>query len=79
MKYIPREIVENLEDRVINENIYVKDKTVYLNTEDNKYKFENNCWFIFTNTWVNLQGGIPNYSAEEELDKDIFIAIEENK
>ena len=76
MKYTLRNYIENLEDRVVNKDIYIKDKVLYLTTENNKYKYEHNCWFIFTDKWVNMQGGVPVYEVEENPDENIFITLE---
>ena len=77
MKYTLRNYIENLEDRVVNKDIYIKDKVLYLTTENNKYKYEHNWWFIFTDKWVDLQGGIPVYEIDENIDDNIFISKEE--
>ncbi|MEG1565306.1 MAG: hypothetical protein RR342_01010 [Bacilli bacterium] len=68
--YILRREIENLSERRINENIYVSGSVVYI---ENSYIFKDGNWYVNADgNWVNLQGGIPTYSVEENLDSDIF-------
>lgn len=73
--YQLRRDIENLADRTVNENIFVKDRTVYI---ENKFKYHDDNWYENADgNWINLQGGIPDYRVETNLDPDIF--VEENK
>lgn len=66
-----KRFIENLDDRVINDDIYIKDKVVYVNNGEYKYKYQFDDWYIKAgDNWVNLQGGIPAY--ESEIEDDIF-------
>ena len=71
-----KQFIENLADRKVNEDIYIKDGIVYLNNGEYEYKYQNDCWFIKAgDNWVNMQGGIPAYEVEENLDADIFVEV----
>lgn len=63
------------QDRVINSNIKVESGIVYLTIDNIQYKYEFGNWYQYTNRWVNLQGGVPNYIAEENLDDKLFEEI----
>lgn len=65
-----KRIVENLSERVVNEDIYVKNSKVYIK---DLYLYSEGNWYIkVDNNWINLQGGIPGYEVETNLDPDIF-------
>lgn len=75
MLYRPRNFIGNLEDRKINEKIYVKDRAIFLQTDGAKFKYEFGNWYIFTDRWINLQGGVPDYTIDQPLDEGIFEAL----
>lgn len=60
------------QDRVINSDIKVENGVVYLTTDAIQYKYEFDNWYQYTNRWVNLQGGVPLYYSEENLDELLF-------
>lgn len=61
-------------NKVINNNIYIENFTLYINNGEFRYKYENNCWYIKAGeNWINMQGGIPNYSIEVNLDENLFM------
>ena len=63
--------IENLTDRKVNDDIYIKDKVVYVNNGEHEYKYQFDEWYIKAgDNWVNLQGGIPVY--ESDIEDDIF-------
>ena len=65
--------IEKLEDKRINENIYIENGVVFVNNGEYEYKYQNECWYIKAGeNWINMQGGIPNYSLEENIDERIF-------
>lgn len=69
--------IENLQDRKVNDDIYIKDKVVYVNNGEYEYKHQFNDWYIKAGeNWINLQGGIPVYKLETNPDADIFEPIE---
>lgn len=72
--YKLRQIIQSPKNCVINNDIYVKNGIVYLTNNGKEYKHEFECWFIKLDdgSWANLQGGIPNYFAEENLNDEIF-------
>ena len=57
------------QDRVINSDIKVESGVVYLTIDNIQYKYEFGNWYQYTNRWVNLQGGVPLYYSEENLDE----------
>lgn len=63
------------QDRVINSDIKVESGVIYLAIDNIQYKYEFGNWYQYTNRWVNLQGGVPNYIAEENLDDKLFEEI----
>mgnify|MGYP006956046237 CR=1 FL=1 len=78
--FILKEFISNLTpktNKVVNKDISIKNGVVYINNGENEYKYENDCYFIKADTnWVNMQGGIPFYEAEENFDNDLFIEKE---
>lgn len=60
------------QDRVINSDIKVESGVVYLTIDNIQYKYEFGNWYQYTNRWVNLQGGVPLYYSEENLDELLF-------
>lgn len=60
------------QDRVINSDIKVESDVIYLTIDNIKYKYEFGNWYQYTNRWVNLQGGVPLYYSEENLDNLLF-------
>lgn len=71
--YRLKNYIENIgEDRIINDDIKVYNNSVYLDVDNIKYKYEFGNWYQYTNRWVNLQGGVPNYIVEEDLDSELF-------
>lgn len=76
--YKIKQYVINLQDRKINENIFIENGILYLITQDNKYKYEHDSWYInIENQWINMQGGVPIYDSETCWDEDIFEKINE--
>lgn len=76
--YRIKQYIINLQDRKINENIFIENGVLYLITQDNKYKYEHDSWYInIENQWVNMQGGVPIYDSEICWDADIFEKINE--
>ena len=65
-------INEKLEDRKINDNLFIMNGVVYLTIDNIKYKHEFENWYQYTDRWVNLQGGVPRYEVEENLDSRLF-------
>ena len=63
------------QNRVINSDIKVESGVIYLAIDNIQYKYEFGNWYQYTNRWVNLQGGVPNYMAEENLDDKLFEEI----
>lgn len=63
------------QNRVINSDIKVESGVIYLAIDNIQYKYEFGNWYQYTNRWVNLQGGVPNYIAEENLDDKLFEEI----
>lgn len=72
--YTLKQIIENAgPDRVIDSNLYVKNGIVYLTLDNIKFKHENHSWYqLCGEKWVNLQGGVPNYESETQLDELLF-------
>ena len=68
-------INEKLEDRKINDNLFIMNGVVYLTIDNTTYKHEFENWYQYTDKWVNLQGGVPRYEVEENLDNKIFEEI----
>ena len=68
--YILKQIIENAgADRVINNDLSVADRIVYLTVDGIKFKHESHNWYqLCGETWVNLQGGVPDFTSEELLD-----------
>ena len=65
-------------NKKINNDVYIKNGVVYINNGEHKYKYENDCYFIEVGgEWLNMQGGVPVYELEENLDENIFIANEQ--
>ena len=60
------------QDRVINSDIKVESGVVYLTIYNIQYKYEFGNWYQYTDRWVNLQGGVPRYEVEENLDSRLF-------
>lgn len=79
--YILRNYILNLNpqlNKIVNEDIYIKSGIVYINYNNIDYKYENECYFIkVDNNWINLQGGVPNYYVEENIDENLFIKLED--
>lgn len=82
----PKELPTIKQDVVLNENIFVVAKVLYLKNETNEFKFENNSWFIkvASGDFVNLGvGGNPNFKIKERIENscfdDFFEEIDENK
>ena len=67
-----KQIIENVgQNRQITPELKVEDGKVYLETKDNKFKYEYGNWYIWCDIhWINLQGGIPVY--ESEVEDNIF-------
>lgn len=62
-------------DRKINDDIFVKSGVLFIDNGKDKYKFENDCYYILAgDKYINMQGGIPNYSVENfsNADENIF-------
>ena len=71
--YRLKNYIENIgEDRIINDDIKVYNNSVYLDVANIKYKYEFGNWYQYTNRWVNLRGGVPNYIVDEDLDSELF-------
>lgn len=64
------------QNRVINSDIKVESGVIYLAIDNIQYKYEFGNWYQYTNRWVNLQGGVPNYIAEENLDSLLFEEVD---
>ena len=65
-----RERIDNLTTRRVNAEIVVRDNAIFIGN-DKKYEYGN--WHIkVDNVWNNLQGGVPDYTLNENLDADIF-------
>ena len=64
------------QDRVINSDIKVESGVIYLTVDNIQYKYEFGNWYQYTNRWVNLQGGVPMYITEENIDDKLFEKIE---
>lgn len=65
-----KERIDNLTTRRVNAEIIVRDNAVFIGN-DKKYEYGN--WYIkVDNIWNNLQGGVPDYTLNENLDADIF-------
>lgn len=61
-------------NKKINNDIYIENGVVYINNGKHKYKYKNDCYFIEVDgQWINMQGGVPIYESEENLDENIFI------
>lgn len=78
MQFKLRSFIDDLTDRTVNKNVYVKKGAVYVKDGGSKFKFEFGDWYVYTDKWVNLQGGVPayTYEADENLDDGIFEKIE---
>ena len=77
--YRLKSFIENIgQDREITKELKVENGIVYLETDENKYKYEYGNWYIWCDIhWVNLQGGIPNYETKESSNSDFFEKIDE--
>lgn len=64
------------QNRVINSDIKVESGVIYLAIDNIQYKYEFGNWYQYTNRWVNLQGGVPNYTVEENLDSLLFEEVD---
>lgn len=63
------------EDRKINNELRVEGGQIYLDINTHfKYK-EGNWWQLCDNIWVNLQGGVPDYQQETNIDENLFEEI----
>lgn len=64
-------------NKKINEDITIKNGIVIIENGELKWKYENDSYYIsLGKTWVDLQGGVPAYFTDENLDEDIFIECE---
>lgn len=72
--YKLKQIIENAgADRYINNNLSVANGIVYLTVDGIRFKHESHNWYqLCGTTWVNLQGGVPSYESEEQLDILLF-------
>ena len=72
--YILKQIIENAgADRYINNDLSVTNGIVYLTVNEIRFKHEAHNWYqLCGEKWVNLQGGVPNYETEEQLDELLF-------
>ena len=53
--------------------VEVLDRVVFVHLDEVEYKHENHNWYqLCGEKWVNLQGGVPNYTAEQNLDNLLF-------
>lgn len=68
--YRLKQIIENAgADRAINNDLSVANRVVYLTLNGIRFKHESHNWYqLCGTTWVNLQGGVPDYKSEELLD-----------
>lgn len=66
------------EDRKINDNLKVENNIIYLTLDNTQFKYERGNWHQYTTKWVNLQGGVPYYTSEINLDNLLFDSIEED-
>ena len=72
--YILKQIIDNVgADRVINSDLSVTVGIVYLTVDGIQFKHQAHNWYqLCGTTWVNLQGGIPYYEIEEQVDELLF-------
>lgn len=76
--YKIKQFIENVGyDRVVNSNLSVKNGIVFLMHKNISFKYEQGNWYQWTNRWVNLQGGVPDYETEELLDGSLFEKVQE--
>lgn len=68
--------ITNLKDRQISNEIKVEKGVLYVKKDGYSYKYDHG-WFIYTNVWVNLQGGIPSLEFDNNVDEDILEEIGE--
>jgi hypothetical protein len=75
--YRLKQIIENAgADRYINNDLSVTGGIVYLTVDGIKFKHESHNWHQLCGiTWVNLQGGVPNYESETQLDELLFETV----
>lgn len=74
--YRLKRYIENLRDRVVNKDIYITGGVLYLDNGENKYIYQYDEYYIKAgDNWINMQGGIPIYEVEENLDEDIFVEV----
>lgn len=74
--YRLKRYIENLRDRVVNKDIYITDSILYLDNGENKYRYQCDEYYIKAgDNWVNIQGGIPVYEIEENIDESIFESV----
>lgn len=67
--------ITNLQDGVLNENIYIRGGKAYIKTDEHEYMYDSG-WNIKVNDkWVDLQGGIPSVGNIEFVDNDVFRAL----
>lgn len=72
--YRLKQIIENAgADRVINNDLFVANGIVYLTIDRTRFKHEHHNWYqLCGETWVNLQGGVPDYESGIFLDDLLF-------
>lgn len=76
MKFRLKQFIDNVgNDRVVDDKLKVSGGIVFLDLSIH-FKYEQgNWWQLCDNTWVNLQGGVPDYSTETMLDELLFVEI----
>lgn len=77
--FILRSVINDLSERLVNDEIYVKNRTVFVNTTTHNYKYSNGIWYIKVgDLWIDLQGGIPTYSTDINSDTSILMEVDKN-
>lgn len=76
--YTIKQIIQYPKDCKENENLYVKDKVVYLTVGGKEYKHICDCWYMKVDSgdWINLQGGVPAYQQETVINEELFDKVE---
>ena len=80
--YILKEYVEDSSiktDKKINDDIYIENGILYIKNQYAEYQYYQHSYYVKVDNgnWVDLQGGIPVYFTEENLDKNICIEQEQ--
>lgn len=69
--------IEKGTNREINKDIRIENGVVFLKNGTAEYKYQYDCWYIKAGeNWVNMQGGVPIYEINENIDEQIFETIE---